>query len=176
MAGSLTPVQTNHLQIRMLKYLQVLFHHSPRLLVVIVQTASPGRSRQPRCRGQNTPNGSAKFEQWSGRPLDHLTIPMPVLPLLPILADANPKPPSTSIPAFAPAPTTKPPDNVYSTPYVALGTTTGPPAHLSVKVNNAPSDPILNDAEVRSGTGTHTKAQPSIPSFARSARERGDGR
>ena len=54
----------------------------------------------------------------------------------------NPKPPSISIPAFAPAPMTKPTDNGYSTPYVALSTTAGPPAHLSVKVNNAPSDPI----------------------------------
>ena len=47
MACSLTPVQTNHLQIRTLNYLWVPFHHSPRLLVVIVQTASSGRSRQP---------------------------------------------------------------------------------------------------------------------------------
>ena len=92
-----------------------------------------------------------------------------LLPLLPILAGANPnRRPLQSLQMYICICT-------YDQAYVALSTTTGPPAHLNVNVNmnNAPSDPILDDAEIRSGKGTHTKAA-ALDSFLRalSARAR----
>ena len=71
-----------------------------------------------------------------------LKIPVPSLPLLPIPADASPTP---SIPAPA-----------YDKPTDIT----------NVDVNNPPSDPIFNGAELRSGTRTRTKSA-ALESFFR---------
>ena len=155
MAGSLTPIQTSHLQILLLNALLLMPLHCDLLLwIVIVQTVWPGPGRHSRRQVQT--------RQQLRSPSDGAADHMAALPSLPILA-ASP----VSIPTRCPVQSphlnlhlhlrqneriSRPRQDLWHTPSNALP---------NMNVNNAPSDPILNDRLVhRLGTRRRTPRLP----------------